>query len=321
MDKFPLKEHSLLFAPLEGITDEKYRLAVMKAFPEWDRFSTDFLRVPTVGHFNEKHIIGHFGHRVYKDQSLKEKTTFQILTTEKAQTEPTLKRIEKLGFEHIDLNLGCPSRKVNSHFGGAYLLSDLSALKNVLTKIRKSYPHLFTVKMRLGFRDSQNFINSLKLMEDVGVDAITIHARTRDQLYKGTADWDFIEQAVRAVKVPIIGNGDIWSVEDVKNIFERTGCHSVMLGRGALKTPWLARSFKKGTDENSLFERKKYLTIYFNTLLEEYKKTEIDELKILKRFKSFCRNTFEDFPEGDLIRSKFLRSKTLEEFFNHLQGL
>jgi len=315
---FPIKEHSLLFAPLEGVTDETYRLAVMKVFPEWDRFSTDFLRIPTVGHFGDKLIINHFGTSVYNDPSLKEKTTFQILTTKRAQTEQTLKSIENLGFKHIDLNLGCPSRKVNSHFGGAYLLSDLKSLKTVLGKIRKSFPHLFTVKMRLGFKDSSTFKDSLKIMEDEGVEAITIHARTRDQLYKGVADWDFIEQAVKTVKVPIIGNGDIWTVEDVKNIFERTGCHSVMLGRGAMKTPWLARTYKTGIDECS---RKENLTKYFNALLKEYEKKLGDEGLILKRFKSFCRNTFEDFPEGDIKRSKFLRSKTLKDFFNHLHNL
>jgi len=317
MENFPIKEHSLLFAPLEGVTDERYRLAVMRAFPEWDRFSTDFLRVPTVGRFNEKFILEHFGPVIYQNKSLREKTTFQILTTEKAQTTQTLKSIEILGFNHIDLNLGCPSRKVNSHFGGAYLLSDLRGLKNVLSTIRKSFPHLFTVKMRLGLADTNTFIDSLKLMEDEGVDAITIHARTRNQLYKGTADWDYIGQAVKTVKVPIIGNGDIWSVSDVAKIFERTGCHSVMLGRGALKTPWLARDFKNADSS----DRKKELTLYFKTLLDEYQKNTADGLKILKRFKSFCRHTFEDFPQGDKVRSKFLRSKTLQEFFSHLQDL
>ncbi|RLA67043.1 MAG: hypothetical protein DRQ88_04635, partial [Epsilonproteobacteria bacterium] len=282
----------------------------MKTFPEWDRFSTDFLRVPTVGHFNDKFIINHFGSSVYQDEALKGKTTFQILTTERAQTEQTLKSIEMLGFEHIDLNLGCPSRKVNSHFGGAYLLSDLKGLKNILATIRKTFPHLFTVKMRLGYRDPSTFIDSLKLMEDEGVEAITIHARTRDQLYKGIADWDFIKTAVKTVNIPIIGNGDIWSVNDVKNIFERTGCHSVMLGRGAMKTPWLARAYKKGASKESLSERKKYLTIYFNALLKEYR---LEDGMILKRFKSFCRNLFDDFPEGNLLRSKFLRAKTLNE--------
>ena len=318
MEKFPIKEKSLLFAPLEGVTDENYRLAVMEAFPEWDRFSTDFLRVPTVGHYNEKFIIHHFGPSVYQDQTLKDKTTFQILTTEKAQTEHTLKSINNLGFKHVDLNLGCPSRKVNSHFGGAYLLSDLTALKNVLGLIRKSFPHLFTVKMRLGDHDTSTFIDSLKLMEDEGVQAITIHARTRNQLYKGAADWEFIKTAVKTVKVPIIGNGDIWSVGDIKNIFERTGCHSVMLGRGAMKTPWLAKTYKEGNELETLSERKKYLILYFNSLLKKY---QLEDAMILKRFKSFCRNIFEDFPEGDILRSKFLRAKTLPEFFNHLRAL
>ena len=234
----PLKRHSLLFAPMEGITDEPYRLAVMNAFPEWDVFSTDFLRVPTEGSFSKKFILEHFGKTVYLNSDLRNKTAFQILANEKGNIPLICQQIDDLGFKHLDLNLGCPSKRVNQHLGGAYLLSDLPALQKIVITIRSNFPHHFTVKMRIGFKDDSNFLDCIKLFEHEGVNAITIHGRTRDQLYKGVADWKYIRMAAKATSVPIIGNGDIWSVSDIQNIFDYTNCHSIMLGRGPQLLGW-----------------------------------------------------------------------------------
>lgn len=325
-DVFP--EKSLLFAPMEGITDEPYRIAMLKTFPEWDQFFTDFLRVPTVGKITEKMIMDHYGPRIYANESWRKKNSFQILTTPRAQTRSVVEILESLKMHHLDLNLGCPSKKVNSHKGGAYLLSDHIALKNVLQTIRQNFTGCFTVKMRIGYQDDRNFSDSLKLIQDEGVDAITLHARTREQLYKGVADWDYIAKAVSEVKIPLIGNGDIWIVEDIEKIFRVTKCHSVMFGRSALKTPWLAKLYKEHIEDGGhidetflLYERKKYLDQYFDALLVEYREIGWTSNLILKRFKSFSRNLFDDYDNFETIRGNFLRSESLEEFQNHLAAL
>jgi tRNA-dihydrouridine synthase len=325
-DVFPQK--SLLFAPMEGITDEPYRIAMLKTFPEWDQFFTDFLRVPTVGKITEKMIMEHFGPRIHANVEWKKKNSFQILTTPRAQTRLIVDILESMKMHHLDLNLGCPSKKVNSHKGGAFLLSDHVGLKSVLQTIRQNFTGHFTVKMRVGYRDDHNFSDTLKLLVDEGVEAITLHARTRDQLYKGVADWNYIAKAVDEVKIPLIGNGDIWIVEDIENIFKQTKCHSVMFGRSALKTPWLAKLYKEYKQDNShidetflLYERKKYLDQYFEALLFEYREIGWADQLILKRFKSFSRNLFDDYDEFETIRGNFLRSGSLEEFLNHLDVL
>jgi tRNA-dihydrouridine synthase len=321
-DVFPKK--SLLFAPMEGITDEAYRIAIVKTFPEWDQLFTDFLRVPSVGRISERSLLEHFGPRIYANPEWRKKNSYQILTSPRAQTQAVVEILDSLGFSHLDLNLGCPSPTVNSHFGGAYLLSNHGALKEILKTIRENFKGTFTVKMRVGYRDDKNFFESLKLIEDAGVEAITLHARTRDQLYQGVADWKYITEAVNTVKVPVIGNGDIWTADDIDNIFTNTGCHSVMLGRSALKTPWIASIYKN--DENRdetflLFERKKYLEIYFEALLKEYREINWSDLHILKRFKSYSRNLFDDYPNFEIIRGRFLRSETLAEFLDYLYAL
>lgn len=325
-DVFPKK--SLLFAPMEGITDEPYRIAMLKSFPEWDQFFTDFLRVPTVGKVTEKMILEHYGERIYKSPEWRKKNSFQILTTPRAQTELVVDILESLKIDHLDLNLGCPSKKVNSHYGGAYLLSNHDALKKILDDIRSRFSGHFTVKMRIGYRDDKNFTESLKLIEDAGVEAITLHARTRDQLYKGVADWKYIKEAVETINIPLIGNGDIWIAEDIENIFNETKCHSVMLGRSALKTPWLAKIYKEYLFDGGyidetylLYERKKHLEVYFESLLAEYKEVEWHDNLILKRFKSFSRNLFDDYEDFESIRGLFLRSESLGEFLDHLYRL
>ena len=325
-DVFPKK--SLLFAPMEGITDEPYRIALMKTFPEWDQFFTDFLRVPTVGKVSEKMIIEHYGERILKRDDWRKKNSFQILTTQRAQTQAVVEILESLKMDHLDLNLGCPSKKVNSHHGGAYLLSNHVALKFVLKTIRDNFSGHFSVKMRIGYRDDTNFSDTLKLIQDEGVEAITLHARTRDQLYKGVADWSYIKKAVEEVKVPLIGNGDIWLAEDIEKVFKDTKCHSVMFGRSALKTPWLAKIYKDYIDDGGhiddtylLYERKKYLELYFEALMAEYREIGWPDNLILKRFKSFSRNIYDDYEDFETIRGSFLRSESLAEYLDRLYAL
>lgn len=319
---------SLLFAPMEGITDEPYRMAIQEAFPEWSYLSTDFLRIPSQGEYSDKKILEHFGEKTFNHQKAKSKTAYQILTTAKANTIPHIQRLEKLGFDHIDINLGCPSRKVNGHLGGAYLLSDLAALKKIIGDIRSNFSGLFTAKIRVGFRDDKNFLDILRLLEDEGVEAITLHGRTRDQMYEGRANWAYVKEAVNALSIPLIGNGDCWSLSDIEQMFEETDCHAVMLGRGALKTPWMATLYEENKDHLShvnedylLYERQKYLDYYFHLLERNYRKKGLDDDQLLRRFKAFSRYIFDDYPNSESLRSKFLRSRTLAEFQGNLDRL
>lgn len=324
-NRLPFNPGSLLFAPMEGVTEESYRLAVARAFPEWDHYATDFLRVPSEGTFKTQKILNHYGESVYNNESLRKKTCFQILTSARANTLQTVELIDSLGFEHLDLNLGCPSKKVNAHKGGAYLLSDFPALKKILSTIRNNFKNCFTVKIRIGYKDTSNFEDLIKLLEDEGAEAITIHGRTRDQLYRGLADWSYIKRAVEISKLPIIGNGDIWTVEDIKRMFDETGCHSVMAARGALKTPWLATLFREYDGEvNESFllqERKKFTEVYFYELDREYKKEGRSEDHILKRFKALSRYIFDDLEEGEELKNGFLRSRSYNEFSDKLDSL
>ena len=316
---------SLLYAPMEGITDGPYRFALEQVFPEWDFYATDFLRIPRNKPYTAKKILEHFDPRIYHNDQLKKRTLLQILTSQSAATAATVRFIDELKFDRLDLNLGCPSKRVNGHGGGAWLLSETDTLETIVRTVRKHFQGIFTVKIRLGYRDESPFFECLKIFENEGVDAVTIHARTAAQLYRGQADWRFIEKAVGNCSLPIVGNGDVQSMQDIKRIFEQTGCHGVMVGRGAIKTPWLAawwREYKSDIEHieegDLLFERRDLIELFLYTLEKEYRKKTDNENFILKRFKALARYMFDDFPRAEEVRRPFLLARSLTQFYSHL---
>jgi tRNA-dihydrouridine synthase len=317
MSQFPLKKHSLMFAPMEGITDEYYRNVVGELYPEWDTFSCDFLRVPSTNPYPRRHVAKHYGNSIFENPTLRDKTIYQILTSPGCYTKETVDTIKNLDVKWLDLNLGCPSKTVCKNKGGSYLLSELDELQKIVKTIRENFPHTFTCKIRVGYKDDLNFENILKMLEAEGVDAIKIHARTRDQLYKGVAKWDYVKKAVQTVNTPIIGNGDIWTTEDIERYFDFTGCHSVMLARPALKTPWLAKLHYQKIKETPEI-RVQEIIRYFQAFYKETEKQNLVEASRIKRIKSVCRYIFEDIPEGDIYKRKVLLSKSFDEQMNHL---
>ncbi len=318
----PFKENSIFFAPMEGMTDDIYRNVITTLYPEWDYVSTDFLRIPTVGNYPDSHIIKHYGNEVYSTPKTRKKTIYQILTSSNAYTEHHIQRIQALGFEWLDINLGCPSKTVCKNMGGSYLLSDLPELKSIIDTIRSNFKGTFTAKIRVGYKDDLNFERVLKLLEDCGVDAITIHARTRDELYKGVAKWQYIKEAVKIVNIPIIGNGDIWSVKDINDYYDYTNCHSVMIARGALKTPWLAREYKAGNQfedhEMRINEMARYYSFFYN---EIERLSDLSEQSQNKRLKSISRYIFDPLENAAVKKKAFLLSKTKDELFEVIKSL
>ncbi|MAW08032.1 MAG: hypothetical protein CME61_07090 [Halobacteriovoraceae bacterium] len=315
----PYKKHSILFAPMEGITDPAYRKTVMELYPEWDMFATDFLRVPTEGYVTEKKVIEHFGEEIYNDPIRRDKTTYQILTTPRANTEQTLEVINALEFKHLDLNIGCPSRRVNAHQGGSFLLTDVKLLEEVVSLIRKKTNKTFTTKIRVGFHDDKNFDDIIRCLDYCGVDGITIHGRTRVEMYKGTAQWKYFSRATKLTNLPIIANGDIWTPEDIETLFSETDVYAVMCARSAMKTPWLAKDFQlkkeiSYTKSKRLANRLELLPYYFSALETNYREAGMEDAKVLKKMKALIRYILDDFENGEVTKKKMLRSLDYSHF-------
>ncbi len=179
--------------------------------------------------------------------------------------------VEELGFDIVDVNLGCPAKKVVK-CGGSGLLRDLKKLEEILRAVRAAVKIPMTIKIRAGW-DENNIVavEVARLAEQIGVEGIAVHPRTRAQGYAGRADWNVIRDVKQAVRMPMIGNGDINSPEDAARMLRETGCDAVMIGRAASNNPWIFRQIAQFDatgryDQPSEADRYRLLSAYFRNL-------------------------------------------------------
>jgi tRNA-dihydrouridine synthase B len=188
--------------------------------------------------------------------------------------------VEDTGFDTVDLNLGCPAKRVVGCNGGSGLLRDLPKIGEIFRAIRKAVTIPFTVKFRTGWNDAQIVCVELaRMAEAEGLNGVALHARTREQGYSGQAQWQWIAAVKQAVRIPVVGNGDVRTPEDAAAMVAETGCDAVMIGRAAPANPWIFRQIAQYTATGSYHrptaeDRYRMIRAYFEMLLHESAATQ-----------------------------------------------
>ena len=224
--------------------------------------------------------------------------------------------VEESGFDGVDMNFGCPVKKVVKCNGGSGLLRDLPLIERILTEIRAAVKIPFTCKFRTGWSDNEIVSAQVgRIAQDCGLQGVALHGRTREQGYAGNANWDHIAELKRAVSIPVLGNGDVFSPEDAVRMFEYTGCDGVMIGRAAASNPWIFRQIQQyiatgAYDEPTEDDRYRMIRDYYVLLMEKADKISGETTGKMKQFATYFTRGVRN---GSQLRKAIYHVHTQEE--------
>ena len=261
-------DNNLILAPMAGVTDLPFRI-ICKKYGNPGLVCNEMVSAKAISYKDEKTL------KMLNCKQEKRPISMQIFGSEPEIMGEAGKYISEIA-DIVDINMGCPAPKVVKNGDGSRLLLNLDLAEEIIKSVVKNSTKPVTLKIRKGW-DSENIVavQLSQIAEKCGINAIVVHGRTRDEYYSGIADWEIIRKVKDAVKIPVIGNGDVKCEEDAKKIFEQTNCDGIMIGRGVLGNPWIFKQIAYYLENNEkmpeITKEEKYNVIqeHFNLLLQE----------------------------------------------------
>lgn len=273
-----------VLAPMAGVTDTVFRQFI-RAQGGCGLLMTEF---------TSSHGIVASVHREKKSKTVREYLSFEEderpITAQLFGADPVIlseaaRYCEDLGFDIVDINFGCPVKKVVKCNGGSGLLRDLPLVGQILAQVRAAIRIPLTLKCRAGWNDNELvYLELARVAEESGLNAIALHPRTREQGYSGRSDWSRVAMLKQAVRIPVIGNGDIITPEDAVRMVDETNCDAVMIGRAASSNPWIFRQIREYLETGSYAhpteeDRYRIMRSYYSMLLERGDHDTVGKMK------------------------------------------
>ena len=300
----------LVLAPIAGHTDSLFR-QVIKSLGGCGLVVSELVSTEGMTRHQQRSST------LTRFEEVERPISIQIFGSDSARMAESAAMVEAMGADIVDINMGCPVKKVVRQGGGSNLLRDLPLMEEIFKAVRKAIRIPLTVKIRSGWDgNSINAVEVLKLAEDCGVEGLVIHGRTRCDLFSGHSDWTVIARVKENARIPIIGNGDVFAPPDAERMIRETGVDGVMIGRGALSNPWLIRQCwdhmcGKAVTHVSLQERAEFVTQFLHRVC-----FEAPPPVALGRIKKAGGYLSKGFPGSAQLRAKLHASRTTEEFFD-----
>ena len=302
----------LILSPMAGVTDYTFR-RLIKRRGGIGLVVSEFISVEGLTRGNPK------AKRQMRFDEEERPFAVQIFGGQPERMVMGAEMAEEVGADILDVNCGCPAPKVVKNGGGSGLLKDLPRLKTILTEIKKAISIPLTLKVRTGFSETTiNVVDVAKMAEQCGVEHIQVHGRTRDQGYKGLANWDLIKQVKQAVSIPVSGNGDITKIEYGMQKWREAGTDGVLIGRGAMQNPWIFRQFADALAGREIFqpslEEKKTVLLEFFGMCRE----EMPELPALGKMKQLAGQFTKGLVGGAQFRQTLYHSHSADEILDNI---